>query len=223
MPAASNDVNQRSHMYDLEEQEQIDALKTWWRQHGRLVIVGLVAAAIAATATAGWRYYRAKASEQASQVFAALEKAVRSNDAKQMRELAKQLMDQYGSTGYGAMGALVVAKASFEAGDLAAAGRELEWAAEHARDEETKALARLRLAGVRLDEKKYDDALKLLEQPPESFVALYADLKGDVLAAQGKASEARAAYQNALDKLPADGLFRAIVQVKLDGLGPAQP
>jgi predicted negative regulator of RcsB-dependent stress response len=223
MPATSKEDNQRTDMYDLEEQEQIDALKAWWRQNGRLVVVAVVAAAVAALATAGWRYYRAKANEQASQVFAALEKAARGNDAKQVRDLAQQLMDQYGSTAYAAMGALVVAKASFEAGDLAAAGRELEWAAEHARDEETKALARLRLAGVRLDEKKYDEALELLEQPPESFVPLYADLKGDVLAAQGKAPEARAAYQSALDKLPAEGLFRAIVQVKLDGLGPAQP
>jgi predicted negative regulator of RcsB-dependent stress response len=210
-------------MYDLEEQEQIDALRTWWRQYGRLVTVGVVAAAIAALGTAGWRHYRGKANEQASQVFAALEKAARGNDAKQVRDLATQLMDQYGSTAYASMAALIVAKASFEAGDLAAAGRELEWAAEHARDEETKALARLRLAGVRLDEKKHDEALKLLEQPPESFVALYADLKGDVLAAQGKAPEARAAYQSALDQLPAEGMFRAIVQVKLDGLGPGQP
>jgi predicted negative regulator of RcsB-dependent stress response len=210
-------------MYDLEEQEQIDALRTWWRQYGRLVTVGVVAAAIAALGTAGWRHYRGKANEQASQVFAALEKAARGNDAKQVRDLATQLMDQYGSTAYASMAALIVAKASFEAGDLAAAGRELEWAAEHARDEETKALARLRLAGVRLDEKKHDEALKLLEQPPESFVALYADLKGDVLAAQDKAPEARAAYQSALDQLPAEGMFRAIVQVKLDGLGPGQP
>jgi predicted negative regulator of RcsB-dependent stress response len=223
MLAASKDDNKRTDMYDLEEQEQIDALRTWWRQYGRLVMVGVVAAALAALGTAGWRYYRAKANEQASQVFAALEKAARGNDTKQVRDLAQQLMDQYGSTAYAAMGALIVAKASFEAGDLPAAGKQLEWAAEHARDDETKAVARLRLAAVRLDEKKYDEALKLLEQPPEAFAALYADLTGDVLVAQGKAPEARAAYQSALDKLPAEGLFRAIVQVKLDGLGPAQP
>jgi predicted negative regulator of RcsB-dependent stress response len=210
-------------MYDLEEQEQIDALRAWWRRYGRLVLVSVVAAAIAALATAGWRHHRAKANEQASQVFAALEKAARSNDVKQVRDLGQQLVDQYGSTPYAAMGALAVAKASFDAGDLGSAGRQLEWAADHARDENTQAVARLRLAGVRLDEKRYDDALKLLEQPPGSFAALYADLRGDILAAQGKSTDARAAYQSALDKLPPEGMFRAIVQVKLDGLGPGKP
>jgi predicted negative regulator of RcsB-dependent stress response len=211
-------------MYDLEEQEQIDALKAWWRQNGRFVVVVVVAAALAALGTAGWRYYRTQQNEQASQVFAELEKAARGNNLKQVRELSTQLADQYGRTTYAALGALVVAKAEFEAGDLKAAATRLEWAAEHARDDETRAIATLRLAGVRLDEKKFDEALKLLEQqPPEPFVSLYADLKGDVLAAQGKAADARNAYQHALEKLPPEGLYRALVQVKLDGLGGAKP
>jgi predicted negative regulator of RcsB-dependent stress response len=211
-------------MYDLEEQEQIDALKAWWRQYGRLVAVAVVAAALAALGTTGWRYYRAQQNEQASQVFAELEKVARANDLKQVRELSTQLADHYGRTAYAALGALVVARAEFEAGDLKAAAASLEWAAEHARDDETRAVATLRLAGVRLDEKKYDEALKLLEQqPPEPFVSLYADLKGDVLAAQGKTADARNAYHRALEKLPADGIYRALVQAKLDGLGGPKP
>jgi predicted negative regulator of RcsB-dependent stress response len=210
-------------MYDLEEQEQIDALKAWWNQHGRLVTVAVVAAAIAALATAGWRYYRAQQSEQASQVYAALEKAARGNDAKQIHDLSSQLMEQFGSSAYAATAALIAAKASIDAGDLKNAGAELEWAVEHARDQETKAVARLRLAAVRLDEKRYDEALKLLEQqPPDSFLALYADMKGDVLVAQGKPAEAKAAYQSAIEKLPAEGLYRALVEVKLDGLSGAK-
>jgi len=211
-------------MYDLEEQEQIEALKAWWRQHGRLVVVAVVAAALAALGTTGWRYYRAQQNEQASQVFAEVEKAARGNNLKQVRELSTQLADQYGRTAYAALGALVAAKAEFEAGDLNAAAARLEWAAEHARDDETRAVATLRLAGVRLDQKKYDEALKLLEQqPPDPFLSLYADLKGDVLAAQGKTADARSAYQRALEKLPAEGLYRALVQAKLDGLGGVKP
>jgi predicted negative regulator of RcsB-dependent stress response len=207
-------------MYDLEEQEQIDALKSWWRQYGRLVVTAVVAAALAAGGTAGWRHYRQQQNEKASLVFAALEKAVRGNDIKQIKDLSGQLMDQYGSSAYAAMAALVAAKANVDAGDLKSAGNQLEWAAEHARDEETQAVARLRLAGVRLDEKKYDEGLKLLDQPhPASFAPLYADLKGDILVAQGKVAEAKAAYQVALEKLPTDGIYRAVVQVKLDSLG----
>jgi predicted negative regulator of RcsB-dependent stress response len=207
-------------MYDLEEQEQIDALKAWWRENGRLVIVALLAAALAAAAVGGWRHYKDTRAQKASQLYTALEDAVRSDDSKQVKDLAGQLIDQYGSTAYGPMAALAAAKVDFDAGDLASAAARLEWAAEHARDEETRAVARLRLAGVRLDEKRYDEALKVLEQPhPESFAGLYADLRGDVLVAQGKAAEAREAYKLALEKLPEQSSYRPVVQVKLDGLG----
>ncbi len=207
-------------MYDLEEQEQIDALKAWWRQNGRMVIAALVAAALAATAVTGWRYYKQQRAEQAAQLFATLEQAARGADVKRVKEVAAQLMDGFGNTTYGALAALVAAKTSFDAGDLKAAGSQLQWAVEHAKDDETAAVARLRLAGVRLDEKQYDDALRLLDaQHPEAFDGLYADLRGDVLFAQGKLPEAKAAYKLALQKLPPEGNYRYVVQAKLDGIG----
>lgn len=210
-------------MYDLEEQEQIDALKAWWRQHGRLIIVAVVAAALAAAAVTGWRLYQRSQAEQASQLYATLEKAQRSNDLKQIRDIAGQIIQRFGRTGYAPMAALVAAKADFDAGDLANAGKQLEWAVEHAREDQTRAVAQLRLAAVRLDEKKYDEALRLLQQPhPEAFDGLYADLRGDVLAAQGKTDEAKAAYKLALEKLGADNNYRMVVEAKLDGLGVTQ-
>ena len=110
-------------MYDLEEQEQIDALKAWWRQHGRLLIVAAVAAIAAAGAVSGWRYYKDSQAAKASQLYATLEKAVRANDVKQVKEVAGQLIDRYGGTAYGPMAALAAAKADFDAGDLASAAR----------------------------------------------------------------------------------------------------
>lgn len=210
-------------MYDLEEQEQIDALKAWWRQNGRLLIVAAVAAIVAAGAVSAWRHYRDSQAAKASQLYATLEKAVRANDAKQVKEVATRLIDGYARTAYGPMAALAAAKADFEAGDLASAGRRLEWAAEHARDDEVRAIATLRLAGVRLDEKKYDEALKLLDgKHPDSFAGMYADLRGDALLALGKGAEAKAAYKLALEKLPPQSNFRLLIQLKLDALGDAK-
>ncbi|HYL17699.1 MAG TPA: tetratricopeptide repeat protein [Burkholderiales bacterium] len=207
-------------MYDLEEQEQIDELKAWWKQHGRLVIVVLAAVVVAAAGTAGWQWYKRSQSEQASQLYGALEKAVRANDLKQIREVSAQLKDKYGGTAYGPMAALAAAKASYEGGDAKGAAADLQWTIDNARDEDVIAAARVRLAGVLLDDKKYDEALKLLDSAhPDSFTGLFADMRGDVLVAQGKPVEARAAYKLALEKLPAEGSYRAIVQVKLDGLG----
>lgn len=210
-------------MYDLEEQEQIDALKAWWRQNARLVVVAALAAILAAAAVSGWRWYRDTQAAKAAELYATLEKGVRANDSKQIKEVAAQLIDRFGGTAYGPMAALAAAKVDFDAGDLTSAAGRLAWAAEHGRDEGVRAVARLRLAGVRLDEKKYDEALKVLDgSHPESFAGMYADVRGDILLAQGKTAEAKAAYQLAVEKLPAQSNYRMVVQVKLDGLGGAQ-
>jgi predicted negative regulator of RcsB-dependent stress response len=206
--------------YDLEEQEQIEALKGWWKQNSRLVMLAVVAAAVAFAGVNGWRYYKDRQAERASQLYAELDKVRQGPDAKKVGEVAGQIMEQYGRTAYGPMAALVAAKAAVDAGDLKSAGSHLAWAVEHAKDDETRAVARLRLAGVRLDEKQYDEALKLLEQQhPESFGGLYADLRGDVLVAQGKLAEARAAYKQALDSLAPEATYRLNVQAKHDGIG----
>jgi len=210
-------------MYDLEEQEQIDALKAWWKEHGNLVVTVLVAACLAAGATAGWRWYRANQAEQAAQLYGALEKAQHANDTKGIRERAAQLMDRYGSTAYGPMAALMAAKANYDAGDATSAAAQLRWVVDNARDDDVAASARVRLAGVLLDQKKYDEALSVLDaKHADSFNGLFADRKGDIYTAQGKTAEARAAYKEALEKLPQQGTYRAIVQVKLDGLGGAK-
>jgi predicted negative regulator of RcsB-dependent stress response len=210
-------------MYDLEEQEKIDELKAWWKQYGQMVIAVAVAACIGAGAAAGWQWYKRTQSEQASQLYGVLEKAILANDLKQIRDVSGQLMDKFGGTAYGPMAALASAKANFDAGDTAAAAVQLRWAIEHAKDEGIAATARLRLAAVLLDEKKYDDALKLLSAGhPEAYTGLFEDQKGDIYVAQGKTADARAAYKAALEKLPTQGTYRQLVQVKLDGLGNDQ-
>jgi len=210
-------------MYDLEEQEKIDELKAWWKQYGQMVIAVAVAACIGAGAAAGWQWYKRTQSEQASQLYGALEKAMLANDLKQIRDVSGQLMNDFGGTAYGPMAALAGAKANFDAGDTAAAAAQLRWVIEHAKDEGIAATARLRLAAVLLDEKKYDDALKLLSAGhPEAYTGLFEDQKGDIYVAQGKTGDAKAAYKAALEKLPAQGTYRQIVQVKLDGLGNDQ-
>jgi predicted negative regulator of RcsB-dependent stress response len=206
--------------YDLEEQEQIDALKSWWKQNRTVVMLAVAAALVAFAAVNGWRFYKERQTGQAAQLYGELEKAVQASDTKKTGEVAGQLMEQYSDSAYGAMAALIAAKAAVEAGDLKSAASRLSWAVEHARDDETRALARLRLAAVRLDEKQYDEALRILDQPhPEAFAGLYADLRGDVLVAQGKLADARAAYRQALEKLAPEATYRLIVQVKLDGIG----
>ena len=208
---------------DLEEQEQLDALKQFWKQYGTLIITLAFLALATFAGVKGWNYYQRGQSEQASVLFGKLEEAVRKNDIAQTGSLGAEIIDKYGSTAYGPMAALLLAKTSHDNGDPAAAATRLLWAIDKARDDETAALARLRLAGIQLDEKKYDEALALLDaKHSQAFAPLYSDLRGDVLAAQGKPAEARAAYKQALEKSLPNSNYRNVVQIKLDALGPTK-
>ena len=210
-------------VYDLEEQEQIDALKAWWRQYGRLVIAAAIAFVLGVAGVQGWLYYKTQTAQKASDVFAELEEAARMGDTKRTADLTKKMMNDYSRTAYGARAALLAAKVSADAGDAKAAEEQLRWAADHARDDQTQALANLRLAAVLLDGKKYDEALQVLGAAhPEPFESLFADARGDVYVAQGKTAEAKLAYQAALDKLPKSNAYRNVVEVKRDALGAAK-
>ena len=206
--------------YDLQEQEQLEELKTWWKDYGRLVILGATAAALAIAGFQGWRYYRHSQSLAAVALYEQLEQAERAGDRKKVSAIAADITAKYASTPYAAFAALSAARTSFEARDLEEARARLTWVMEHARVEELRNIARLRLAGVLLDEKKFEQALQLLEaRPGEAMTGLYADLRGDILAAQGKSADARDAYQLALDRSEAGSPYRATLQLKLDSLG----
>lgn len=209
--------------YDLEEQEQIDELKSWWQDNGTLVILGVTACLLAIAALQGWRYYHNSQALAAATLYEQLDVAERAGDSKKVIDVAGQITGKYGSTPYGAFAALSAARAAFGAGNLAEAKSRLQWVLDSTKEGGVRDVARLRLAGVLLDEKDFDGALKLVEaKPSEAMTALYADLKGDILIAQGKAAEARGAYQLALDRSDAGSPYRSIIQVKLDAIGEAR-
>jgi predicted negative regulator of RcsB-dependent stress response len=209
--------------YDLEEQEQIDAIKGWWQDNGRTIMLAIIAVLVGIAAVQGWRYYRAQQSERAAALFSQLDEAQRGNDPKRVRDIAAQVIDRYGSTQYAGIAALAAAKASFDTGEMDEARKNLQWAIDHAKEDEMRDVARLRLAAVLLDQKKYDEALKVVsEKPGDAYAMLYADARGDVLAAQGKAAEARAAYQQALEKSDAGSRYRPLIEIKMDALGEAK-
>ena len=205
--------------YDLEEQEKIDGLKSWWETYGTLVIV-VVATLIASMAgVKAWNYYQQQQIEQAAELYSSLLQIEPSGDPKKIGDAAHLLMEGFPGSGYASRAALISARASFEGGDVQNAKSRLQWTLDNTREDELKDLVRLRLAGILLDEQKYDDALRLLDSKHgDSFDGLYADLKGDVLIAAGKVAEARAAYHKALDRMGKKGTYHNIVQMKLDAL-----
>jgi predicted negative regulator of RcsB-dependent stress response len=206
---------------DLEEQEKLDELKAWWKQNARFVLFVIVAAAVALAGVNGWRWYQRDQSLQASALYDALAKAARAGDAKALRDAGGTLTERYGGTLYASMGALESARVHFERGELKSAKAQLQWVLERSPSEDFRDLARLRLAALLLDEKAYDEALKLLAaKPADAYAAQYAALRGDLLVAKHMPAEARAAYKLALEKAEAaGGAFRDSVQMRLDALG----
>lgn len=205
---------------DLHEQEQVDALKAWWKENSKWIIGVLVAGLLGFAAVQFWKSYQASQTAEAVTLYAEVIKQLATNDAKRIGDAADALSNRYGKTSYAPRAQLLAAQASLQAKDVAHAIVQLQWVIEHASETGLQDVARLKLASVLLDEKKYDEAMKQLDAAhPESFTGLYADLKGDVLSAQGKIAEARAAYQQAYDKIDAKSEYRNLIQLKMDGLG----
>ena len=206
--------------YDLDEQERLDELKAWWKRWGSLVMVGL---AVLIASAAGWRYWQnhtVSQSLEAATVYEKLTQSLAANDAKAAREAGSMLIDQYKGTAYASRAAMLLAKLNVSGKDLKSAQSQLEWALANSREPTVKDLARLHLAGVQLDQKQYDDALKTLAAShSDAFAFRFEDLRGDVLMAQGKQAEARAAYQAAFGKMDDNNPYRSIVELKLDALG----
>jgi len=210
--------------YDLQEQEQIDAIKAWWKQYGNLVIAVVVAGALAVAAVFGWRGYQSSQAAEASKIYGELRVAAGTRDVKKVRDLAGAILEQYPGSAYAPLAAFISAKVHFESGDLKTAQAQLEWVMERARDPEYQAIARLRLVNVLIDAKNYAGALKVLEVKADApFEGRFAEARGDIYAQEGKRDEARAAYRSALELTrPGDVSSRQLIQAKLDALGLAQ-
>lgn len=206
---------------DLEEQEQLAALKAWWKEYGNLIILVVTGAAIAIGAWQGWRVYQRTQAQQASVVYETLARAADAGDLKAVREASGSLAENYTRTLYAQLGALVAARFYFDRSDLKNAKVQLQWVIERSGSPDLQTIARLRLAAILLDEGAHDDALKMLEaQHADAYAPQVAALRGDILVAKKQLAEAKAAYRAALDKLQGDqGAFRDSVRMRLDAIG----
>jgi predicted negative regulator of RcsB-dependent stress response len=209
--------------YDLEEQEQIANFKAFWNRFGNLISWVLIIALGSYAGYNFWNSHQRGKSAEASALYDSLFDAAQANDNAKVQRMAADIESKYDSTAYAQMAALAAAKTAFDANDLKAAKAQLQWAVDHGNDE-YKSVARLRLSGVLLDEKAYDQALAILNGDflPQ-FAAEVQDRKGDVLVAQNKLGEARTAYQAALDKMDKKHPGRQIVQIKLEAIGGSVP
>ena len=208
--------------YDLEEQEQLAAFKAWGKLHGQKVISAAIAVLLVVVAYQSWGAYQGQQSLKASAKYEMLIK-LDANDPqnlKAVQSISGELMENFSGTPYAGRAAVTGAKANMAANEMKAARKQLEWAADHAKEEAIQAIALLQVAALQFQEKDLDGALKTLgKSHAEGFEGLFLDLKGDVLLAQNKKAEAKKSYEDALKQLDSEGRYRQYTLHKLDALG----
>jgi predicted negative regulator of RcsB-dependent stress response len=207
---------------DAQQEEQLSALKAWAEQYGNWIVgIALVVVAVAA-GNWGWRWYVQRDAAAAAALYEQYSEAVSAKDAAKARDMAAALLQQHGSSAFATFAALAQARSSLDAGDIPAAKAQLQWVIDKSSSKELVTLARVRLAGILLDEKAYADALALLApDAPAALAAEVSDRRGDILLAQGKTAEARSAYAKALEQAAAQNPLRPVIQSKLDALPAA--
>ena len=205
---------------DLEEQEQLDQLKHFWKQYGNLITWVLIVVLGAVAAWNGYHMWRRNQAVQAAAMFDEVEKVVRGGDAEKAERAFSDMKERFAKAAYTQQAGLLVAKMAYESGKVDAAKKTLNWLSDNAADKGYASIARLRLSGVLVDGKAYDDALKVLGTGiAEEFAALADDRKGDIYILQDKRVEAKAEYLKAFKAFDEQSEYRRLVGVKLNALG----
>ena len=205
--------------YDLEEQEQLDEFKAWWKVNGKMITSLLIALVVGYLSFQGWKYYQTTQAIAASTHYQEL-LVTDEKDLKAIQAKSAILMDKYAATPYAARAAVYAARINYQANQVKSAKAQLDWSMRNAKETSVSAIATLQLANILIDEKDFEGALKLMNTAHDAgFDGLFADLKGDILVSLGKNSDAKAAYQQALVKLDPQGKYRLLTQQKLESLG----
>jgi tetratricopeptide (TPR) repeat protein len=204
---------------DLEEQEQVDELKAYWKKYGNYITKGVIAFFVLYGLFQGWGYYQTKQSLSASELYQSIV-VLDEKNTKDIMQKSQSLMDDYSGTPYAGRAAILFAKASYAEGAKDRAKEKLEWAASHAKESATESIALIQLGQLLVEEKKYDEALKKANDiDNEGYLGLANDLKGDALNAMGKKEEAKKAYLEALKRFGPKDPYARFTQEKLESLG----
>lgn len=207
---------------DLEEQEQLDQLKHFWKQYGNLITWVLIAVLGSFAAWNGYQWWNKRQAEQASAMFDEVERVIAGGDIGAAERAFSDMKQRFPSTVYAQQAGLTLAKVAYLSDKPDVAQSALVWVSESSADAGLAALAKIRQAGLLLEGKNFDAVSKLLDGSfPAEFAGLVADKKGDAMLAQGKPEQAIALYREAFKMLPERDQYRRLVEVKLASLGSA--
>lgn len=202
----------------LEEQQELDNFKYFWKSTGRWLFALLIAAALGYLGYTMYKSHKASQSQEAAEVLAKIvdKMQAKASQAEVNADLTN-LQQNYPDSIAAAQATLMAAATEYDARRYDVAEGHLNWVLKNQKAPLVQALAAQRLGIVLLQQKKYDAAIAALNTKVEAdFEPLLLEAKGDVYAAQNKTKEAAQSYQQALEKLPKDAIERELLQMKLD-------
>lgn len=207
------------------EEEQVEALKNWWKENGKSLMLGIAAALAIVFGYKGWQSQQQAQAENAAVLYQNLVQAVAIASAPHATDeqratashLVGTLKDDYSDSAYARFAAMLGARLAVDKGDYSAAVTELDWVLANSRDAVMKVVASMRKARLMAAQGDTDAALALLNGLQEqSFQVSLEELKGDLYLQANDRDQARAAYQQAVS-LATEGA-RPVLQMKLDNL-----
>lgn len=201
------------------EDEQVEAIKRWWKKYGTSLILGVVIGLGLMYGVQYWRQHQAKLNNEASIDYQQILTDLALNNDSAVTADANKLIKDMPKSVYATVANLILAKQAVEKNDLNKAATHLQWVIDKGKEDAFKQVARLRLARILLEEKQFDKAMNLLGTVNDSaYLPAISEVKGDILIAQGKQKEARDAYQTALKAISNQSPMRPILLMKLNSI-----
>ena len=203
-------------IYDTEE-EQLEALKRWWKENGQSTIIGLI---LGIAVILGWNYWqehKKAQAEQASALYSQLIQAIGADKKDSSEKLAERIKEQYPKTEYAAYSGLFLAKLKIQQGEITKAQAVLKDIAAGSNNELSN-IAKIRQVRLMLAKGEYEQGLQLINDvdpaTSSSFSGNYDELVGDLYVALDRLDQARSSYQKALE----NGYKSPLLQFKIDDL-----
>ena len=203
------------------DQEQVEKLKQWWKTYGTALLLGIALGLAILFGNKYWSDYKQQRAASASALYDRLLEDYRKKAFDDVRKTARKIVDEYATTPYAGLAAMMWARVEFDAKQSEDVRRQLHWAVDNASDAGARHVARLRLARVLAGDGEIDAALALIAlKDIAGFESDYEELRGDLLAAKGDKQAAREAYARAIKHLDTTSSYLPVLNMKLDDLGP---
>lgn len=204
----------------VTEEQQLEDIKKWFKKHGKTLVWAMSIVALIVAAFFYWQHHREVLHQQASDQYMALLDGIEQEDKTSIQNASALLLKQYATSPYATLAAFTLASLAIEDNELVTAQEHLEWIIKNSQQTPFQALARVRLMRVLLSANKPEEALKVYdERKADGFLTIMAELKGDALVKQNKIDEAQEAYKKAYQSAPEQGMYGALLKMKMENLG----